>query len=166
VRELFPHPYRKSFDTPSGKALFASKPLAQLGFNPYPEWHPPLESKLQTPEFFSKYPFTLASGTTVRHKTSLGEDEVLINTQDARDQGIQEGMDVWIESKVNKVKRKAVISEDIAQGVVFAVQSLSALIPASEGKANRINRLIDDQNNDPIAGAPRFNEMLVKVYPA
>jgi anaerobic selenocysteine-containing dehydrogenase len=102
----------------------------------------------------------------VRHKTSPGEDEVLINTQDARDQGIQEGMDVWIESKVNKVKRKAVISEDLARGVVFAVQSLSALIPASEGKVNSINRLIDDQNNDPIAGAPRFNEMLVKVYPA
>jgi len=166
VRELFPHPYRKSFDTPSGKVLFASKPLAQLGFNPYPEWYPPLESKLQTPAFFSKYPFTLVSAPTVRNRISPGVDEVLINTQDARDQGIQEGMDVWIESKINKVKRKVVISEDIAQGVVSVVQSLSALIPGSTGKVQSINRLIDDQNNDPIAGAPRFNEMLVKIYPA
>ena len=166
VRELFPHPYRKSFDTPSGKALFASTPLAELGFNPYPEWHPPLESESQTPAFFSKYPLTLVSGTTVGNKTSLGEDEVLVNTQDAGDQGIEAGTDVWIESKVNKVKRKVVISEDIAPGVVFVLQSLSAPIPGSTGKVHSINRLIDDQNNDPIAGAPRFNGMLVKVYRA
>jgi anaerobic selenocysteine-containing dehydrogenase len=166
VRELFPHPYRKNFDTPSGKALFASNLLAQLGFNPYPEWHPPLESKSQTPAFFSKYPLILVTGRVLGPKTSVGKAEVLINPQDARDHGITAGMDVWVESKINKIKRKAVISEDIAQGMVWTAKLLSALIPASTGKVNSVNHLIDDQHNDPIAGAPRFNEMLVKVYPA
>jgi hypothetical protein len=30
----------------------------------------------------------------------------------------------------------------------------------------QVNYLIDGRNNDPVCGAPRFNEMLVKVYPA
>ena len=30
----------------------------------------------------------------------------------------------------------------------------------------QVTYLIDDRHNDPVCGAARFNEMLVKIYPA
>jgi anaerobic selenocysteine-containing dehydrogenase len=164
VRNLFPHPYRKSFDTPSGKAMFASKPLAQMGFNPYPEWFPPLEGKIKTPEFFAKYPLTLVTGKTLMKGVSAKEDEILINPQDATNHGLEEGLSVWVESKINKVRRKVKISKEIAQGVVWVSRPMVSITPEGADSVARINYLIDDQHNDPITGTPRFNEMLVRVY--
>jgi anaerobic selenocysteine-containing dehydrogenase len=164
VRNLFPHPYRKSFDTPSGKAMFASKPLAQMGFNPYPEWFPPLEGKIKTPEFFAKYPLTLVTGKTLMKGVSAKEDEILINPQDATNHELEEGLSVWVESKINKVRRKVKISEEIAQGVVWISKPMFSITPEGADSVARINYLIDDQHNDPITGTPRFNEMLVRVY--
>ncbi|MEE9504149.1 MAG: molybdopterin-dependent oxidoreductase, partial [Thermodesulfobacteriota bacterium] len=166
VRNLFPHPYRKSFDTPSGKAMFASKPLAQMGFNPYPEWFPPLEGKIKTPEFFAKYPLTLVTGKTLMKGVSAKEDEILINPQDATTHELEDGLSVWVESKINKVRRKVKISEEIAQGVVWISKPMFSITPEGADSVARINYLIDDQHNDPITGTPRFNEMLVRIYGA
>ena len=164
VRNLFPHPYRKSFDTPSGKVMFASRPLAQMGFNPYPEWSSPLEGKIKTPKFFTKYPLTLVTGKILANAVSAKEDEILINPQDAKEHKLEKGIEVWVESKINKVRRKVKISEEIAQGVVWTAKPIFSLRPEEEGRVARVNYLIDDQHNDPITGTPRFNEMLVKVY--
>ena len=119
----------------------------------------------QTPEFFNKYPLILVTGKTFPNNTSMMKDEVLINPQDAQDHNLREGLEVWIESKINKVKRKIKISQEVSQGVVWIAKPMSTII--SEGsKGLEVNNLIDDQNNDPITGTPRFNEMLVKVDPA
>ncbi len=165
VRDLFPHPHRKSFDTPSGKVMFRSSPLHQMGFNPYPEWYPPLEGKTRTPEYFARYPFVLVTGRTLE-KASKGNDCVLINSLDAQTLGLAEGTDVWVESKINKVKKKVKIGEGIAQGVVWIPLEQNPLRDREDVAGTQVNYLIDDRNNDPVCGAARFNEMLVKIYKA
>ena len=106
VRDLFPHPHRKSFDTDSGKVMFRSSPLHQMGCNPYPEWWPPLEGKTRTPEYFARYPFVLVTGRTLDEKATKGNDCVLVNSRDAQTLGLAEGTEVWVESKINKIKKK------------------------------------------------------------
>lgn len=164
IRDLFPHPYRKSFDTPSGKVMFYSAPLHTMGFNPYPEWSPPLESRELTPEFFTRYPLLLATGRTLGRETAGENDCLLINPRDAQTAGLEDGMAVWVESKINKIKSNVKISTGIAQGVVGMYLETTPF-GSGEGVArSEVNDLIDDRNNDPVCGAPRFNEMLVKVY--
>ena len=80
--------------------------MHQMGFNPYPEWWPPLEGKTRTPEYFARYPFVLVTGRTLDEKTQGGNDCVLINSHDAQTIGLTEGSEVWVESKINKVKKK------------------------------------------------------------
>ena len=166
VRDLFPHPHRKSFDTPSGKVMFRSSPLLQMGFNPYPEWWPPLEGKILTPEYFTRYPLILATGRVMEGETPEGNNCVLINPRDARTLGLAEGAEVWVESKINKIKKKVKIRADIAQGVVWMPWDKNPLRDKEVVVGTQVNYLIDGRNNDPVCGAARFNEMLVKVYPA
>ena len=166
VRDLFPHPYRNSFDTLSGKVMFRSSPLYQMGFNPYPEWWPPLEGKKLTPEYFTRYPFVLVTGRTLEEKTAAENDCVLVNPLDARTLGLTEGEKVWVESKINKIKKQVRIREDIAQGVVWMPLAKNPLRDKEGIPGTPVNYLIDARNNDPVCGAAPFNEMLVKVYPA
>jgi anaerobic selenocysteine-containing dehydrogenase len=166
VRNLFPHPHRKSFDTPSGKIMFKSRPLLQMGFNPYPEWFPPLEGKTLTPDYFARYPFLLVTGRTLEGKVPGGNDCVLLHSRDAQTLNLDEGTEVWVESKVNKIKRKLKISDDIAQGVVWIPLGKNPLRDKETVNGTPVNYLVDARNNDPVCGAARFNEMLVKIYPA
>jgi anaerobic selenocysteine-containing dehydrogenase len=166
VRDLFPHPHRKSFDTPSGKVMFRSSPLLQMGFNPYPEWWPPLEGKILTPVYFTRYPLILATGRVMEGETPEGNNCVLINPLDARTLGLAEGAEVWVESKINKIKKKVKIRADITRGVVWMPWDKNPLRDKEVVAGTQVNYLIDGRNNDPVCGAPRFNEMLVKVYPA
>jgi anaerobic selenocysteine-containing dehydrogenase len=166
VRDLFPHPHRKSFDTPSGKVMFRSNPLFQMGFNPYPEWSPPLEGKTLTPDYFARYPFLLVTGRTLGGKTPGKDDFVLIHSRDAQTLNLAEGAEVWVESKVNKIKRKLKISENIAPGVVWIPLEKNPLRDKETVEETPVNYLVDARNNDPVCGAARFNEMLVKIYPA
>jgi len=166
VRDLFPHPHRKSFDTPSGKVMFRSSSLFQMGFNPYPEWSPPLEGKILTPDYFTRYPLLLVTGRILEGKNPEGNGCVLIHSRDARTLNLAEGAEVWVESKVNKIKRKLKISEDIAPGVVWIPLEKNPLRDKEAVEGTAVNYLVDARNNDPVCGAARFNEMLVKVYPA
>jgi anaerobic selenocysteine-containing dehydrogenase len=124
-----------------------------------------LEGKTRTPEYFARYPFVLVTGRTLE-KASKGNDCILINSLDAQTLGLAEGTDVWVESKINKVKKKVKIGEGIAQGVMWIPLEQNPLRDREDVGGTPVNYLIDDRNNDPVCGAARFNEMLVKVYPA
>jgi anaerobic selenocysteine-containing dehydrogenase len=73
---------------------------------------------------------------------------------------------VWVESKINKVRKKVKIGEGIAQGVVWIPLEQNPLRDREDVAGTQVNYLIDNRNNDPVCGAARFNEMLVKIYPA
>ena len=73
---------------------------------------------------------------------------------------------MWVESKINKIKKKVKIREDIAQGVVWIACEKNPLRDKEDVTEKQVNYLIDDRNNDPVCGAARFNEMLVKIYKA
>ena len=125
-----------------------------------------LEGKTRTPEYFARYPFVLVTGRTLDEKALAGNDCVLMNSQDAQNIGLAEGKEVWVESKINKIKKKVKIREDIAQGVVWIPLEKNPLRDKEDVTGRQVNYLIHDRNNDPVCGAARFNEMLVKIYQA
>lgn len=163
--KLFPQPGRVSFSTPTGKTMFKSETLATEGFNPLPEWTPPVEGPEKTPEFSAKYPLTLITGRPLMG-LALPRDAAVINPADAKKYGIKDRDTIRLESKVGGGKFMMRISEEIIPGTVwisteqYLVEKLSP--PPKENQFNW-QSIIDDKFNDPINGAPRANEMPVKI---
>ena len=140
--------------------------MFQMGFNPYPEWFPPLEGKTLTPDYFSRYPLLLVTGRRLEGKIPEGNNYVLMHSRNVQTLNLAEGAEVWVESKVNKIRRTLKVSEDIAPGVVWMPLEKNPLRDKEAVEGTPVNYLVDARNNDPVCGAARFNEMLVKVYPA
>jgi thiosulfate reductase/polysulfide reductase chain A len=168
--QIFPTPYQKqNFSTPSGKIELQSQILMKGGFNPYPEWVPPVESPENTPEFYKKYPMILVTGEASweeleRLQKMKGQGWVEVSTSDAKKLLLKEGDSIVVESKIGRIRLLASISEKIKPGVIRVLAySLKMRSPRSQGLGS-VNVLIDDAFNDPISGASRSNEMLVRVY--
>src|SRR3954466_10959673 len=96
-------PYAEgAFATPSGKCEFYSARMAELGFDPLPDYIAPYESVERDPERVRRFPLTLISSpahtflnTTFVNVTSLRrqarEPEVLLHPADAARRGIAAG---------------------------------------------------------------------------
>ena len=109
---------------------------------------------------------SVSNGKVTWGKKPEGDDSILIHSRDAQNLNLSEGAEVWVESKVNKIKRKLKVSEDIAPGVVWIPLEKNPLRDEGAVEGTPVNYLVDARNNDPVCGAARFNEMLVKIYPA
>lgn len=166
--QIFPTPYhRQSFPTPSGKIEFQSQILMKNGFNPYPEWSPPVESPESTPEFYKKYPFFLTTGESgweeleALEKKGLARAEV--SPADAKKLFLKDGDSIVVESKVGRKRFLVSISEKMKPGVVWVSLGRRMGRPKSLG-IDSVNLVIDDAFNDPLSGASRSNEMLVRIF--
>lgn len=160
---LFPHPREVAFPTPKGKVQFTSSSLEGKGFNPLPEWSPPVEGPERTPDFAKSYPLVLIAGRTV--PTADGsQPQAVLHPTDAATYAIKDGDTVQIESKVGSGRYRATIAANGAPGVVWVSADAYLCEPAAAGsKSFPWPFLIDDKLNDPLIGAPRANEMPVRI---
>ena len=135
MRLNLPTPYLPyadgAFATPSGKCELLSTRMADLGFDPLPDYIPPYESIERDPELVRRYPLTLISSpahtflnTTFGNITSLRrqarEPEVLLHPADAERRGIASGMTVTVHNDRGAFLARARVEPTIREGVAWA----------------------------------------------
>lgn len=176
-REFVP---RTSFSTESGKIEFYSTELEKHGYDPLPYWQP----KREMPS--SEYPFYMLISRPGMHKMTATqnnelmlqaypENSVMLHREKAQEMGIQEGDEVYVESRAGRIKLQAEIIEGIRPDCICIEHgfghwskqySLAYQRGANEG--DLIPRISIDEMlkiNDPGAGSC-MNDFCVKVYKA
>jgi anaerobic selenocysteine-containing dehydrogenase len=166
-QKLFPHPHYKKFNTPLGKVMFRSETLAELGFNPYPEFVPPMESKENTPNLASKFPLVLTMGMeNLSKKEKVTHVHAELNPKDAKKYNIKEGDFIFFETKAGKERYKVKLNSNLKQGVVWVLspeKATSGIFMDFDKTNQNAQNLVNDSYNDPICGAEPSKEMLVRI---
>ncbi|MBI9046860.1 MAG: molybdopterin-dependent oxidoreductase [Anaerolineaceae bacterium] len=121
---------RLGFATPSGRVELVSSTLAELGYPSMPTYIAPVENEIDDPELAKEYPLVLTSrgGTMPYHHSEhfqikpirylSHEPYVQINSDTAKDIGIEEGDWVWIETKRGRIKQKAELTQAVHPKVI------------------------------------------------
>ncbi len=135
---------RPGFQTPTGRFELYSTLREEWNLDPLPYYEEPRESPVNTPELYKKYPLILASG---RRSSVLFHSEhrmipwlreidpdpnIEINTQTARDLGIENGEWVCVENERGRVKARAKVTPTSHPRVVTAAHGW--WLPETEGK--------------------------------
>jgi anaerobic selenocysteine-containing dehydrogenase len=129
-----PHEYRKfekkGFRTPSRKVELSCKSLERLGYDPLPSYVEPPESPLSAPKLAEEYPYVLTTGSRRREffhsehrqiaslRKKRPHPQVELHPETAKERGISQGDGVTITSPRGSITMKALVTEDIAPGVV------------------------------------------------
>jgi thiosulfate reductase / polysulfide reductase chain A len=129
-----PHEYRKfekkGFRTPSKKVELYCRALERMGYAPLPSYVEPPESPVSSPKLAEQFPYVLTTGSRRReffhseHRqiSSLRKQrphpQVELHPQTAGRHGISQGDDVTIASPRGSITMKALVTEDIAPGVI------------------------------------------------
>ncbi len=121
---------KDGFATASGKMEIASSALREFQYDPLPSYQEPPESPISDPETAKEYPLILSTGGRIanfflsearqisRLRRANPDPIVEINTQTAREYGIEDGDWVSIETKRGKIKQKAKVYDGIAPQVI------------------------------------------------
>jgi anaerobic selenocysteine-containing dehydrogenase/Fe-S-cluster-containing dehydrogenase component len=161
---------RPGFDTPSGKAEFASEVLRENGLDPLPRYREPVYSPLSTPETAKKFPLVMCSGSRTPFYSNAKERElpwlrrflpepvVKLNPSDALPRGLTDGDTVRVTAPVNEVgiTLKLRTSETVKPGMIDILHGW----PQADA-----NELIT-RDFDPISGFVPFREGLCEVSKA
>ncbi len=157
-----------NFPTPSGKCEFYSERMAQDGYDPLPTWTPPAafqaEWEAETLWCVSSpaHSFLNTSFTIVeRLRRREGEPRLYIHPQDAEPRGIAEGQMVQVWNEYGSAELRAVLTEDILPGVVWAPSTWWNKL--SPGGRN-INQVVAPDESD-MGGGARFYDVRVWVAP-
>ncbi|MCL5736762.1 MAG: molybdopterin-dependent oxidoreductase [Actinobacteria bacterium] len=113
--------------TPSGKVEIVAEPLADLGLEILPRWK---ELGEAIPEIPEDYPLVFTNskseifiGTSYKGvpalRTMRPEPMVQMNPATARDLGLKDGDEVYIETKTGRAKQRLVFDPDMDPRVVF-----------------------------------------------
>ena len=141
--------------------------MKDLGYDPLPTYHEPVESPVSRPDLAEKYPLILNAGArTVAYVHSrfrnvpslrklVPEPLVSIHPETAGKLGISDGDLVKVESPRGAIEIKAEVTDNVHPGVVSIPQGWS-------GEAN-INYLTDDEARDPVSAFPGWRALLCKV---
>jgi anaerobic selenocysteine-containing dehydrogenase len=129
-----PHEYRKfekkGFRTPSRKVELYCKSLERLGYDPLPTYVEPPESPLSAPDLAKRFPYVLTTGSRRREffhsehrqipvlRKQRPDPQVELHPQIAGKHGIKQGDRVVISSPRGSITMLALVTEDIAPGVV------------------------------------------------
>ncbi len=129
---------------------------------------------------FKDYPYTLIGKRTLnmmnswmmelpnmqkRHRANDCE----INPADATRIGIKDGDDVEVSSRVGCLRIKAVLSDDVPEGIVCIQHGWGSRVfdPAGGGEPEihgvNPNRLVDHTSTDPFSGTPDLNSTRVAI---
>jgi len=170
---------REGFKTPSGKVEIYSARLEEWGHEPLPVYHEPPETPYSAPELVKDYPLILTSWhqAPFRHSNNRQiaslrfiepEPTVEIHPETARGLGIEDGNQVYIETKRGRVKQRAVLTEGIDPRVVgvsyawwFPEQGVESLYGWQE---SNINILTASEPYNPEIGSTNLRGILCQVY--
>ncbi len=176
--------YRKfeknGFDTPSGKVELYSETLEKMGYQPMPDYIEPPETHMREPGSMDQYPLVMTSKKSVYYLHSSGkqikslrekypEPVVMIHHDTATNLSIEQGDPVYIETKLGRIKQKAVLTDQIDPRVVivdygwwFPEQGVEKLFGWEK---SNINILIDDDlPGSAEMGSVNFRGVICRVY--
>ena len=174
VRLNVPTPYLPyadgAFPTPSGKCELVSSRMADLGFDPLPDYIPPYESVERDPERVKRYPLTLISSpahtflnSTFANVTSLRrqarEPEVLLHPADAERRGIAAGVMVTVHNDRGAFLAKARVEASIREGVAWAPSIWWGKLAGDGANANQTT----SQRETDLGHGPVFYDNQVEV---
>ena len=117
---------RTEFNTPSGKIELYSTVLRDAGYDPLPHWMPRREEPSE------EYPYHFLIGRPATHKMTQTQNNPLLmevypenyatmNTALGKELGIRDGDEVYVESRVGKIKIKARLIEGIRPDCVQVI---------------------------------------------
>ena len=178
---------RVEFGTPSGKIEFYSTLLAEGGYEPLPTWKP----RREDPD--EEYPFYMVISRAPMHKmtqtqnnvlalTGYPENSAVMNTAKAREMGIADGDEVYIEARSGgwmdrerKIKLKAKLIEGVRPDTVMIYHGFgrySSYMTEAFGRGANEGDLILSMDfkqmrslNDPGMSAA-MQDQAVKIYKA
>jgi anaerobic selenocysteine-containing dehydrogenase len=171
----------EGFPTPSKKVEFFSQKLKECGFDPFPTWHEQ-GGRLATSECSEEYPmlFTTWKRAPFRHSggRQIGslremhpEPLVFIHPETAKQIGVEEGDQVWIETEIGRITQQVTVNEEIDSRV--ALLDYGWWFP-EEGEASfygweksNVNMLISD--SPPYGkemGTPTLRGLRCRIYKA
>ncbi len=176
---------REEFGTPSGKIEFYSTLFEENGYDPLPNWAP------RRSEISEEYPFYLVISRAPMHKMTQTQNNIMaldgypenaavMNVNTAREMGIAEGDEVYVESPgegdiERKIKLKAKLVKGIRPDTVMIFHGFgrySKLLTAGFGRGANEGDLIptvsfDEMKkmNDPGMGSA-MQDVAIKVYKA
>ena len=117
------------FETPSAKVELYSSQLEQWGFDPLPSYRGLPETEFTEPNLEKEYPFVMTSWKSAPFRHSGGrqipplrkehpEPVVTIHPETAKNLGIMDGDQVYIETRRGKIRQKAFLSTMLDPRVV------------------------------------------------
>jgi len=157
---------KEGFQTPSKKVEISSSLLKGCGFDPLPVYREPKYSPISTPELAKDYPLILTTGSrlpmflhsemyNVPWCRSLRPYSMVdMNPSDARERKINQDDWVYLETKRNRIRVRANLTETVLKGVTHMVHG---------DKEADVNLLIEPDYLDPISGFPGFKSLLCEV---
>ena len=163
------------FETPTGKFEIASTILEEHGHDPLPVYTEPKEGPLAQPELAKRFPLVFNSGsrTTTDFRSQFHnipdlvkerpEPTVLMNRSDAEARNIGQGDLVRVVTPRGGVAFRALVSDDIIQGVIDADMGGGGPVGPQEWQDCNVNQLTDLQRYDPISGFPVYKALLCDV---
>lgn len=163
------------FNTPSGKFEIASSFLAEHGYDPLPVYTEPAEGPLANPDLARSYPLVFNSGARTKNdfrsqhhgvrslSEAHAEPPVTMNSDDARQMGIEEGERVWVETPRGKALFTARLTEDMVRGSVDAAMGGGGPLGGTAWQECNVNDLTDLTRFDPISGFPIYKTLLCRV---
>jgi cysteine desulfurase NifS len=169
---------RPGFQTPSGKFEIASSVLEEHGYDPLPAYTEPGEGPLAQPALAEKYPLVFNSGTRIfadfrsQHHGVKGLSRkapaplVTMNSEDARQRGIENGDWVWVMTPRGRVKYRARVTDEIVVGAIDANMGGGGPLGPKEWQDCNVNDLTDLTRYDPISGFPVYKALLCEVVKA
>ena len=160
----------KGFSTPSKKIEIYSESMANVGFDPLPTYREPDQSPLGDQELFKKFPLVLTTGARVLYYTHTQHRNIEdlkrnsphpfaeIHPKTAGRYGVKHGDPIVVESNRGEIHVKALVTEDMMEGVVSIPHGWS-------GTAN-VNILTDVHCREPIMGYPQMKSQLCSIRKA
>ncbi len=166
---------KPGFETPSGKFEIWSSKLEEYGYEPLPKYVEPVEGPQATPELSQHFPLVFNSGARPQtdfrsqHHGIKGlskdnpEPTVEINSDDARERGIEQGDLVELHTPRGAVPFRARVSRDIVRGAIEANMGGGTPVGPRAWQEWNVNELTDLYNYDEISGFPVYKALLCEV---
>jgi cysteine sulfinate desulfinase/cysteine desulfurase-like protein/anaerobic selenocysteine-containing dehydrogenase len=166
---------RPGFDTPTGQFEIASTVLEEFGYDPLPVYTEPAEGPLSSPELIREYPLVFNSGSRSRwsfHTQHIAHKpmrkarpgpEVTVNSEDAKERGINNGDRVRIRTLRGEAIMRARVTDDIVRGSIDANHAGGGALGPETWRESNVNSLTDMEQYDPISGFPVYKCLLCEI---
>jgi anaerobic selenocysteine-containing dehydrogenase len=162
------------FETPSGKFEIFSSVLDRYGYPGLPVYEESDQTPISNPELAGKYPLILGTGplkpdmkSCLRAVPAFMEKypspPVQIHPLDAEQRDISNGDGVSIKTPRGQVVMRAMVTERIMPGFVYAPVGGGGPLGTAEWQQANVNEITDEKQFDPISGFPVYKTLLCEV---